>query len=43
MPEDIENYAGIPTLAVLPSAKDMKKFSRQQNKHVKKGGGKLYG
>lgn len=42
-PEDIENYAGIPTLAVLPSAKDMKKFSRQQNKQVKKGGGKLYG
>jgi len=31
-PEDISTYGGIPTLAVLPSVKDIKRFNRRHKK-----------
>lgn len=36
-PESISLYGGIPTLAVLPSRKDMKRFQKKENKAKKAG------
>ena len=36
-PESISVYGGIPTLAVLPSRKDMKRFQKKENKAAKAG------
>lgn len=38
-PEDINLYGGIPTLAVLPSTKEMKKMTRKKNRRRRTGGG----
>lgn len=42
-PDDIENYAGIPTLAVLPSVKDARKLMDEANQPKTQGGGNQYG
>ena len=39
-PEDIAMYGGIPTLAVLPSSKEMKRLRNKQNRSNKGGGGR---
>lgn len=41
-PENISLYGGIPTLAVLPSRKDIKRFQKSENKALK-GGKKAQG
>lgn len=37
-PEHISMYGGIPTLAVLPSVKEIRSINRKAQKHRKKGG-----
>lgn len=37
-PEDISTYGGIPTLAVLPSVKEMEKFERKNRRRHRAGG-----
>ena len=39
-PEDINTYAGIPTLAVLPSVKEIRKINRSMRKQQRRKGGK---
>ena len=39
-PEDIAMYGGIPTLAVLPSTKEMKKLRNKQSGNHRRGGGR---
>lgn len=38
-PEQISECAGLPTLAVLPSSKEMKKITRRHEKHKRSGKG----
>ena len=37
-PEHISMYGGIPTLAVLPSVKEIRSINRKAQRHRKKGG-----